>query len=256
MNIINGTGKTGALLASHMEIRQIAFTGSTATGRKIQEYAAKSNLKRVSLELGGKSPSIIFDDANIENAVAKSMEGILANTGQICAMASRIFVQEGIADKFIETLKGAFEGASGSGIIGDPSQEQTQIGPLADKAQFQRVMDYLESGKKEGELVTGGVRRGESGLYVEPTIFKNTPNSAKIVQEEIFGPVVTVQTFKTEEEGVEMANDTVFGLSGKFYFRALRRSCVADPRLQLASTLRISREPCESPATWKPAPSL
>lgn len=217
VNIINGTGKTGALMASHMDIRAIAFTGSTATGRKIQEYAAKSNLKRVSLELGGKSPSLIFDDADIEVAVSKSMEGILANTGQICAMASRVFVQEGIADKFIDTLKSAFEGASSSGIIGDPMQEQTQIGPLADKTQFKRVMDYLESGKQDGQLVTGGVRKGEKGLYVEPTIFKNTPSSAKIVQEEIFGPVVTVQTFKTEEEAIEMANDTVFGLSGKHH---------------------------------------
>lgn len=202
-------------MASHMDIRAIAFTGSTATGRKIQEYAAKSNLKRVSLELGGKSPSLIFDDADIEVAVSKSMEGILANTGQICAMASRVFVQEGIADKFIDTLKSAFEGASSSGIIGDPMEQQTQIGPLADKTQFKRVMDYLESGKQDGQLVTGGVRRGEKGLYVEPTIFKNTPSTAKIVQEEIFGPVVTVQTFKTEEEAVEMANDTVFGLSGE-----------------------------------------
>lgn len=215
INIINGAGKTGQLLASHMDIRQIAFTGSTATGRKIQEHAAKSNLKRVSLELGGKSPSLIFDDANIEVAVAKSMEGILANTGQICAMASRVFVQDSIADKFIDTLKNAFEGASSSGIIGDPMNESTQIGPLADKTQFKRVMDYIEGGKKDGQLVTGGVRKGEKGLFVEPTIFRNTPSTARIVQEEVFGPVVTVQTFKTEEEAIEMANDTIFGLSGK-----------------------------------------
>lgn len=215
INIVNGGGKTGQLLASHMEIRAIAFTGSTATGRKIQEQAAKSNLKRVTLELGGKSPSLIFDDADIEVAVAKSMEGILANTGQICAMASRVFVQDGIADKFIETLKNAFEGASSSGIIGDPMNEATQIGPLADKTQFQRVMDYLEGGKKDAQLITGGIRRGEKGLFVEPTIFKNAPKESRIVQEEIFGPVVTVQTFKTEEEAIEMANDTVFGLSGK-----------------------------------------
>lgn len=199
-----------------MEIRAIAFTGSTAVGRKIQEYAAKSNLKRVSLELGGKSPSLIFDDADIDIAVAKSVEGTMANTGQICAMASRVFVQEDIADKFIEHLKGAFEAFSKGTFIGDPSDPNTHVGPIADKKQFARVMEYLEIGKKDGQLVTGGIQRGENGLFVEPTIFRNTPNTSRIVQEEVFGPVVTVQTFKTEEDGVEMANDTVFGLSGKW----------------------------------------
>ena len=130
-------------------------------------------------------------------------------------MASRVFVQEGIADKFIDLLKNSFETASKSNIIGDPSLPETQVGPIADKAQFARVMEYFEIGKKDGELVTGGIQRGKDGLFVEPTIFKNTPNGSRIVQEEVFGPVVTVQTFKTEEEGVKMANDTVFGLSGK-----------------------------------------
>ncbi|KAF2482187.1 putative aldehyde dehydrogenase [Neohortaea acidophila] len=239
INIINGAGKTGQLLASHMQIRQIAFTGSTATGRKIQEHAAKSNLKRVSLELGGKSPSLIFDDANIEVAVAKSMEGILANTGQICAMASRVFVQESIADKFIDTLKSAFEGASSSGIIGDPMNESTQIGPLADKTQFKRVMEYIEGGKKDGQLVTGGVRKGEKGLFVEPTIFRNTPSTARIVQEEVFGPVVTVQTFKTEEEAIEMANDTIFGLSACVYTNNIARALRVTRQIE-AGTIAVN----------------
>lgn len=133
----------------------------------------------------------------------------------ILQMASRVFVQESIADKFIGLLKDAFEGASKSNIIGDPSDKNTQVGPLADKAQFARVMEYLEIGKKDGELVTGGIQRGKNGLFVEPTIFKNTPNGSRIVQEEVFGPVVTVQTFKTEQEAIDMANDTVFGLSGE-----------------------------------------
>lgn len=130
-------------------------------------------------------------------------------------MASRIFVQESIAEKFVSMLKDSFENASKGNIIGDPSDVQTQVGPLADKAQFKRVMEYLEIGKKDGKLITGGIQRGKNGLFVEPTIFMNTPNGSRIVQEEVFGPVVTVQTFKTEEEAVEMANDTVFGLSGK-----------------------------------------
>lgn len=139
-------------------------------------------------------------------------------------MASRIFVQESIADKFVGMLKDSFETASKGNTIGDPSNVQTQVGPLADKAQFKRVMEYLEIGKKDGQLITGGIQRGKNGLFVEPTIFMNTPNGSRIVQEEVFGPVVTVQTFKTEEEAVEMANDTVFGLSGKscYVFRILQ----------------------------------
>ncbi|KEZ41781.1 Retinal dehydrogenase [Scedosporium apiospermum] len=230
INIVNGGGKTGQLLASHMEIRQIGFTGSTATGRKIQEYAAKSNLKRVSLELGGKSPSVIFEDADLELAVARSRDGILANTGQICAMASRVFVQESIADNFIDLLKTSFETVSKSGAIGDPTDKNTQVGPLADKAQFDRVMEFFEVGKKDGELVTGGVQRGNVGLFVEPTIFKNTPGHSRIVREEVFGPVVTVQTFKTEEDAIKLANDTVFGLSACVYTNNINRA------------LRVSRE--------------
>ena len=149
-----------------MNIRQIAFTGSTATGRKIQEQAAKSNLKRVSLELGGKSPSLIFDDADMDTAVTKSMEGILANTGQICAMASRIFVQESIADKFINALSEGFKTVSSGESIGDPSLKTTQVGPIADKIQFKRVMELIESGKKDGTLVS--VTMCEAVLFGHP----------------------------------------------------------------------------------------
>lgn len=130
-------------------------------------------------------------------------------------MASRVYVQEGIAEKFIEQLKNGFEELSKGTAIGDPSKPDTQVGPLADKAQFQRVMEFMEIGKKDGSLVTGGVRRGEKGTFVEPTIFKDAPDSSRIVQEEVFGPVITVKTFKTEEEAIEVANNTVFGLSGK-----------------------------------------
>lgn len=161
-------------------------------------------------------------------------------------MASRVFVQESIADKFINLLKESFETASKSGIIGDPSDKNTQIGPLADKAQFARVMEYLEIGKKDGELVTGGIQRGKNGLFVEPTIFKNTPNGSRIVQEEVFGPVVTVQTFKNEEEAIKMANDTVFGLSGKFTYLyilnllTLSTACVYTNSISRA--LRVTQE--------------
>ncbi|CAK7198463.1 hypothetical protein SEUCBS139899_001124 [Sporothrix eucalyptigena] len=239
INIVNGGAKTGQLLASHMEIRQIGFTGGTATGRKIQEYAAKSNLKRVSLELGGKSPSVVFDDADIELAVARSVDGILTNTGQICTMASRVFVQESVADRFINLLKASFEAASKNGAIGDPSDKNTKVGPLADRAQFNRVMEYLDVGKRDGELVTGGVRRGDVGLFVEPTIFKNISKDSRIVQEEIFGPVVTVQTFKTEEEAIELANDTIFGLSACVYTNSISRALRVTKEIE-AGTIAIN----------------
>lgn len=162
-------------------------------------------------------------------------------------MASRIFVQEGIADKYVEGLKHAFEDASASGIIGDPMAASTQVGPIADKIQFKRVMEFIEGGKKDGTLVTGGAQRGEKGLFVEPTIFRDTPSTARIVQEEVFGPVVTVQTFKTEEEAIDMANDTVFGLSGKghvqraeFRMLTLLAACVYTESISRA--LRVTRQ--------------
>lgn len=159
-------------------------------------------------------------------------------------MASRIFVQDSISDKFINLLKDSFETVSKSNIIGDPSDKNTQVGPLADKAQFKRVMEFLEVGKKDGELVTGGIQRGKNGLFVEPTIFKNTPNGSRIVQEEVFGPVVTVQTFKGEEDAIKMANDTVFGLSGKW----LETNYMALRTWLTSRSLRLHRfsQPCSS----------
>lgn len=136
-------------------------------------------------------------------------------------MASRVFVQESIADDFIAQLKEAFETVSKSDIIGDPSSKTTQVGPIADKAQFKRVMEFLEVGKKDSQLVTGGSQRGKDGLFVEPTIFKNPSKDSRIVREEVFGPVATVQTFKDEEEAIKMANDTIFGLSGEWPMFAL-----------------------------------
>lgn len=140
-------------------------------------------------------------------------------------MASRVFVQDSIADRFIGLLKTAFENASKNGDIGDPSDKNTKVGPLADKAQFNRVMEFLQIGKKDGELVTGGVQHGENGLFVEPTIFKNTPKDSRIVREEVFGPVVTVHTFKTEQDAIELANDSIFGLSGKLHVSPNHHCC-------------------------------
>lgn len=139
-------------------------------------------------------------------------------------MASRIFVQSSIADAFITTLKGAFKQVSASTMIGDPSSASTQIGPVADKAQFDRVMSFLSMGKQDGTLVTGGSQRGKEGLFIEPTIFKDIQRSSRLKEEEIFGPVVTITTFETEEEAVRLANDTIYGLAACIYTTSISRA--------------------------------
>ncbi|KAF2790267.1 putative aldehyde dehydrogenase [Melanomma pulvis-pyrius CBS 109.77] len=222
INIITGDGRAGAMLASHMDINKISFTGSMFAGKKVQELATKSNLKRVVLELGGKSPSIIFDDADIENALTHSSQNFLLNSGQACIAATRTFVHEDIAPKFVEQLKARFEQLTHT--IGSPLDAKTFLGPLADGKQFDRVMGFLDIGKREAELITGGKRHGTTGFYVEPTIFLNPAEDAKIYREEIFGPVATIKTFKTEEEAIRMANDTIFGLSACIFTASTSRA--------------------------------
>ncbi|KAF2688732.1 aldehyde dehydrogenase [Lentithecium fluviatile CBS 122367] len=224
VNIVSGDGATGALLASHMDIDKISFTGSGISGRKVVDAASKSNMKKVTLELGGKSPSIVFDDANIENALEGNSQGFLFNSSQACIAASRLFVQASIADKLIEGLKARFEGASA--IMGDPSAPGTMLGPLADTRQLERVLGFIEAGKSEAKLLVGGGRKGDKGAFVQPTIFLNPAKEGTIYKEEIFGPVLSVLTFETEEEAVKLANDTSYGLSACVYTsntsRALR----------------------------------
>lgn len=158
--ILAGGGSTGALLASHMRIRKVSFTGSCATGRKIQELAAKSNLKRVTLELGGKSPAVVFDDCNLANAVSWTANAITANSGQVCFAASRVYVQEGIYDKFMDKFVKAMKEKGTK--MGDPENEDTQLGPLVDEIQYQRVSGFIERGQKgQGKLLTGGPRNGD-----------------------------------------------------------------------------------------------
>lgn len=169
----------------------------------------------MTLELGGKSPSLIFADANIENALVHHSQNFLLNSGQACIAASRTFVHEDIAEGFIKKLKTRFEQLDDA--MGQPTDSKTFLGPLADGKQFERVMSYLDVGKEEAELLTGGARHGDSGWYVQPTIFLNPKDDARIYREEIFGPVLTVRTFKTEEKAIELANDTSFGLSCKCY---------------------------------------
>jgi len=238
-----------------MQIAKVSFTGSAQAGRLVQIAAAKSNLKRVTLELGGKSPSIIFNDAHIENAVAMNSQGFLLNSGQICAAGSRVFVQEDIAPAFIEKLRNAFVNLSD--VMADPALESTFLGPLADKKQFDHVMSFLEDAKKEKiEVIAGGTRKGDKGSFVEPTILLNPNAKSRVYTDEIFGPVLSVKTFKTEGEVLKMANDTIYGLSGKSPFCCLTTTKTQANSQQRRSTRTTSHVPSASPRNSKAAPSL
>ncbi|KAK0450315.1 aldehyde dehydrogenase [Desarmillaria tabescens] len=203
VNVVNGYGNTvGQAISEHPDISKVAFTGSTLVGRKIQEASAKSNLKAVSLELGGKSPCIIFDDANIEQAVKWAASGIFSNAGQICAASSRILLQEGPATR----------------NLADPFVAETQHGPQVSRTQFERVMGYLHSAREDGaQFHIGGEKHGNGeGFFIQPTVFTGD-NTMKAVKEEIFGPVAALIKFKTEEEAIELANDTSYGLAAAVF---------------------------------------
>ncbi|KAK9422978.1 putative Aldehyde dehydrogenase domain-containing protein [Seiridium unicorne] len=222
VQVITGPGSTGALLAEHMKIRKVSFTGSVATGKKIQTAAARSNLKRVTLELGGKSPAIIFDDANLDNALTWTINGILTRSGQLCVAASRVYVQRSIADQFIKVYKRMMEEAVKS--LGDPQDPNTGLGPMVDQSQLERVIQMVERGKSQAELVVGGVQYGDEGCYMEPTLFLNPKDDAEIYRNEVFGPVSIIKTFDTEEEVLKLANDTEFGLMSGVFTRDITRA--------------------------------
>ncbi|KAE9403861.1 aldehyde dehydrogenase [Gymnopus androsaceus JB14] len=214
----------GAAIASHPHIRKVAFTGSTITGRKIQEASAKTNLKVVTLELGGKSPNIIFDDADLEQAIKWAAVGIFSNSGQVCIAGSRIFVQEGIYDTFMQGFSRVAKGMSMK--TGDPFASGTMHGPVVSQTQFDRVMGYIDSAKADGaNAFIGGERHSLSeGFFIEPTIFSDCTPAMKIVQEEVFGPVAAVIKFKTEEEVIEMANDSNYGLACAIFTENVSRA--------------------------------
>jgi len=199
INIINGYGQTvGEAISRHPLIEKISFTGSTVTGRKVLKASAETNLKNVTLELGGKSPTIIFDDADLGQAVKWASHGIYFNMGQVCTAGSRIFVQEGVYDQFLAEFTGAAK-ALGA-CAGDQFAQGTLHGPQVSQVQFDRVMGYIDAGKKEGATVhLGGERHGHEGYFIQPTIFTECNPEMKIVQEEIFGPVAVIIKFKTEE---------------------------------------------------------
>ncbi|MFD1559465.1 aldehyde dehydrogenase family protein [Paraburkholderia silviterrae] len=220
INVVTGYGKdVGEALAGHMGVDRVAFTGSVGTAQAIVRASA-GNLKRLQLELGGKSPDIVFADADLDKAVPGASMGVFANTGQVCVAGTRILVQRAVHDEFVQRMAAFAKTIK----IGDGREPGTQIGPLISQRQLERVMHYMDIGGKEAELVHGGRRLGgelTNGFFVEPTVFANVRNDMTIAQEEIFGPVASVIPFDSMEEALQLANDTPYGLAGGVWTRDL-----------------------------------
>jgi aldehyde dehydrogenase (NAD+) len=222
LNVVPGYGPTaGAALSAHMDVDKVAFTGEYTTGQIIMEAAAKSNLKRVTLELGGKSPNVIFADADLDAAVEGSFFGLFFNQGQCCCAGSRLFVEEAVHEKFVEKIVKRAK----SYQVGDPFDAKTEQGPQVSQEQCDRVMGYIEAGKKEGtKLLTGGKRIGNKGYFIEPTVFDNVTDEMKIAREEIFGPVMNILRFKDIDEVTKRGNQTFFGLAAAIWTRDITKA--------------------------------
>jgi len=221
LNIVTGYGPTaGAALAEHMDVDKIAFTGGSATGRIIMQAASK-NLKRISLELGGKSPNIVFADSDIDSAVDGAMTGIFFNQGEVCCAGSRLFIEKSIHEEFIDKLSNK----AANMRVGNPEDTGTQMGAQVSKEQFDKILGYIETGKQEGaKLVTGGERCGERGYFIMPTIFDAVDNNMRIAKEEIFGPVVSAITFEDVDEVVRQGNLSVYGLAAAVWTKDIKKA--------------------------------
>jgi aldehyde dehydrogenase (NAD+) len=222
VNLLPGFGPTaGAAIARHMDVDKVAFTGSTEVGRLIMEAAAKSNLKRISLELGGKSPNIIFADSDIDDAVEGAHLGLFVNQGQSCCAGSRVFVEQTIYDEFVEKSIARARKRR----VGDPLDPLTDQGPQVSESQFDRIMGYIESGKREGAtLACGGERVGDRGYFIQPTVFSDVQDEMKIAREEIFGPVMSIIAFKDMDEVISRANRTTYGLAAGVWTRDIKKA--------------------------------
>ena len=223
INVVTGLGpEVGEPLVTHPKVAHVGFTGGNAAGRRIYELAARG-LKTVTLELGGKSPNIVFDDADLNQAVKGAVSGIFAASGQSCQAGSRLLLQRSIHDVFIEKLIAFVQTAK----MGDPALPETQIGPIATRPQFQKTLDYIDIAKREGATcVLGGRARPDlgAGQFVEPTIFTNVHNAMRIAQEEVFGPVLAVIPFHDEDDAIAIANDVMYGLAAAVWTKSLHRA--------------------------------
>src|ERR1700719_3430944 len=222
VNILPGYGPTaGAAIARHMDVDKVAFTGSTEVGHLIMRAAADSNLKRVTLELGGKSPNIVFADTDLDEAVEGAHFGLFFNHGQCCCAGSRVFVEEKIYDQFVE--KSGVRAKNRT--VGDPFDPKTEQGPQVDNAQFEKVLSYIDSGRIEGAtLVCGGERVGDKGYFIQPTVFADVQDNMKIAKEEIFGPVMSIIPFKSVDEVVSRANRTNYGFAAAVWTEDIKKA--------------------------------
>jgi aldehyde dehydrogenase (NAD+)/betaine-aldehyde dehydrogenase len=236
VNVVTGYGKeAGEPLVAHPLVRHLAFTGSSTTGAHLYSLAAK-DIKRVSLELGGKSPNIVFADADLRNAVRGVVGGIFGATGQTCIAGSRLLVEGKIHDEFVDMLSSFAQSIR----IGDPMNPRTQIGPVSSQMQYDKIMSYIDIAKNEGaKPVYGGKRPDlpecQEGWFVEPTIFTGVKNAMRIAQEEVFGPVLSVIPFHDDDEAIALANDVQFGLAAGVWTRDMRRAITMSERLQVGT---------------------
>jgi aldehyde dehydrogenase (NAD+) len=231
VNVVTGLGpEVGEALVTHPKVAHVGFTGGDAAGRRIYELAARG-LKSVTLELGGKSPNIVFEDADLDQAVKGVVSGIFAASGQSCQAGSRLLVQKSIHDRFVSKLIDFVRSAK----IGDPAQPETQIGPIATRPQFEKILGYIRLAREEGATCAfGGKARADlgAGMFVEPTIFTGVRNDMRIAQEEVFGPVLAVIPFEDEEDAVRIGNDVAYGLAAAVWTRSLHRAMLLTAKLK------------------------